>query len=63
MSKKFFVYTALCSSSFEGRRGDVYVYFNNAFCSLILRLSFANPSLREACSYIVSVSFVYLLKR
>ena len=60
--QKFFVYADLYTSFFEGRRRMFMYIFNNIFCSLILRLSFADPSLREAYSYIVSVSFVYLLK-
>ena len=39
--------------------GEMSMYILTMF---FLRLSFANPSLREAYSYIVSVSFVYLLK-
>lgn len=46
----------------KGDEGMFMYIFNNVFCSLILCLSFAHPSLREAYSYIVSVSFVYLLK-
>ena len=61
MSKKFFVYTALCSSSFEGRRGDVYVYFNNVFCSLILRSFFAYPSLILRSERLVPILFLYRL--
>ncbi len=46
----------------KGDEGMFMYIFNNVFCSLILRSFFAYPSLREAYSCIVPISFVYLLK-